>query len=793
MRLKRNTLRAVSALILALILTILSIPSPAMAAGQGTAAAGKKDLMILYTSDVHCGIDQGFGYDGLAHVKEEFEKKGYNVILVDGGDSIQGEALGMLTKGDAIIDLMNDVGYEIAIPGNHEFDYGMDVFLDLAKKADFPYISCNFTYKDKPVFDPYIIKEFDGIRVGFVGVTTPESLTTSTPSSFMDEDGNYVYGFCADKNGTKLYRAVQKAADDARADGADYIVVMGHMGNDEKSSPYTYADVISNTNGIDIFLDGHSHDTEQVVMKNKDGEDVIRSACGTKLACIGWAKITQDGKKDAGIYTWANTVTPASLFGFENDITKAVEAHKAEFADFLNVEVGETEVLLTINDPSELDSKGLPVRMVRRAETNLGDLVTDAFLARTGADIAIVNGGGVRTNIEKGVITRESILKVQPFGKSIVVIEATGQQILDALEWGARNVPDECGGFLQTAGLSYEIHSYIDSGCTSDDEGMFTGVEGERRVRNVMAGGEELDPDKVYTVASSSYIMMEQGDGYTQFNGCEIVSTDAAVDYQILLDYITEDLGGKVGREYADLDGDGRIVIVEEAPEDGDTGSEKKDAGKSEGKKTSASGSAALNPDAVPIASAEYAETAAEALGGYLGAFQKFDTQKMLDYTQEQGIDSLESDEFFQALQDPSLFFGTEDMPEGSVESLMNMMSYALDYDYEIEENRKEGDDVWLDVTLITYDFTSVSDDFLTDFLAKVMAMYLEDPDTDEDAAVSAMLESLSGALSKLDERTERSTDEVRCWLEDGIWYAELSEDFMDKLLGNFEEMFDNF
>ncbi len=788
----RLSLKPATALILALVLSLLVHPAFAMAAGRDS-DADKKDLMILYTSDVHCGVDQGFGYDGLFHLKEEYKKKGYNVILVDNGDAIQGEALGLLTEGASIIDLMNKTGYEIAIPGNHEFDYGMDVFLELAEKAEFPYISCNFTYEDELVFDPYIIKEFDGISVGFVGITTPESLTTTNPSNFIDEDGNYVYGFCEDRTGKKLYRAVQDAVDGAREEGADYIVVMGHLGNEDKCRPFTYADVISNTNGIDIFLDGHSHDTDQVVMKNKDGGDVIRSACGTKLASVGWAKITQDGEKDAGIYTWPNTVSPASLFGLENDITDSVAEWNAQFEDILSEKVGETQFLLTICDPVEKDSNGLPVRMIRRAETNLGDLTADAYLACTGADIALINAGSVRRDIPKGVITKEAILGVHPYGNALVVVKADGQQILDALEWGARSVPDENGGFLQVAGLSYEIHSYIDSGCTFNENGLFTGIEGERRVRNVMTDDGPLDPGKTYKVACSTFLALNHGDGFTQFSDCETEKSDPVLDYQALLDYIKEDLGGKVGQEYSELTGDGRIVIVEEEPKDskkdtGKTDEEKTDAGEPEG-----SGSGFASGEPTPIASEEYADTAAKAMDGFLSAFRKFDMQKIAEYAEKNNINSFDSEEFYSIIEDPSALFGSEDMPEGSAEAVLDLMSYVLDYDYEISESRTEGDDVYLDVTLITYDFTSVSEDFLGDFMAKAMTMYLKDPDLSEDAAILVMFESLNNAFAKLEDKTEKSTDEIRCFLEDGIWYADFPEDYMDKMTGNFNDMMEGF
>lgn len=555
-------------LLLALLMVCSLASGMAFAADDADDAENTRsaDIVILFTSDVHCGIDQGFGYAGLAAVRDYLESQGNAVILVDDGDSIQGEPIGTMTKGEAIIDLMNAVGYSVAIPGNHEFDYGMDQFLSLAKKAKFDYISCNFNHEEELVFEPYVIRELDGVKVAFVGVTTPKTLTSSTPRYFQDEEGKFVYGFLQDETGEAVYSAVQSSVDAAREEGAEYVVVMGHMGDEEECHPWTYADIISNTTGIDVFLDGHSHDTEQVVMKNKDGDEVLRSACGTKLSCIGYCSIDVEGKITTGLYTWNNSVPAPALLGLNNKTSDAVEKAAGALEKKLKETVATSQVLLTINDPEAVDSNGKPIRMVRRAETNLGDLCADAYRAQSGADIAFVNGGGVRVNINEGKVTLNDILKVHPFGNAMCVIEVSGQQILDALEWGSRAVPGETGGFLQVSGLSYEIHSYIESGCTSDDNGMFTGVKGERRVRNVLVDGKPIDPKATYTLAGNNYMLLNHGDGYTMFDGAPLLQDSVKLDNQVLIDYITEDLEGVIGEQYEELTGDGRIVIVEEKP-----------------------------------------------------------------------------------------------------------------------------------------------------------------------------------------------------------------------------------
>ena len=534
-----------------------------VAMAEGTEPVFTQDVVVLFTSDVHCGVDQGFGYAGLAAVRDNLAKTNH-VLLVDNGDSIQGEPIGTMTTGESSIELMNAVGYDIATIGNHEFDYGMDRFLELTKKANFPYISANFMHNDELVFAPYVIKEFDGVKIAFVGITTPKTTTSSTPKYFQDETGKFVYTFCQDETGEKLYAAVQKAVDDARAEGAAYVVAMAHLGIEGESAPWMSTDVIANTTGINALLDGHSHSIlEQEKVKNKDGEEVLLAACGTKLQAIGYLRISaKDGSMATGLYKWdtSNAVSLPDLIGLDNEVATKVN----EAMDTLNEKLGEvvakSAVDLVISDP-ETD-----VRIVRTAETNLGDLCADAYRDQSGADIAFVNGGGIRVKIAAGDITLNDILKVHPFGNALCVVEATGQQILDALEWGSRVVPEETGGFLQVSGLTYEIHTYIESSCTADENGLFTGVAGEYRVKNVKVGGEDLDVNKTYTLACHDYLLKNAGDGFTMFQQDTLLQDSVKLDNQVLIDYITGTLNGVVGEAYANPYGQGRIVAVSEKP-----------------------------------------------------------------------------------------------------------------------------------------------------------------------------------------------------------------------------------
>ena len=554
--------------ILGLLLALCMLLSGVAFAETAEAPALQQNLVILFTSDVHCGIENGFGYEGLAAVRDTLKAQGNHVLLVDNGDSIQGEPVGTMTTGEANIKLMNAVGYDIATIGNHEFDYGMTRFFELVEMADFPYISCNFVKDGAPVFAPYIIKEFDGVKVAFVGISTPKTITSSAPKYFQDENGNFIYGFCQDETGEALYAAVQSAIDAAKAEGATYVIGMAHLGNEAECAPWTYADVIANTTGMDALLDGHSHDTDQVKMLNKDGVEVIRSACGTKLECIGYLTIGTDGSLASGVYKWDNEVSAPDLLGIENEVSAAVVDATAELDAQLKTVVAKTAVDLVIYDPVAVDENGKSVRIIRTAETNLGDLCADAYRINSGADVAIVNGGGIRSTIKAGDITLNDILLVHPFGNSMCVIEVTGQELMDALEFSVRSLPGEFGGFLQVSGMTFEIHTYIESPVIMDDAKMFVGVtEGApRRVQNLLIGGEPVDPAKTYTLASHNYKIKDMGDGYTMFADNTILQDEVMIDNQVLMTYIVDILGGVVGAEYAEPYGQGRIVAVPEAP-----------------------------------------------------------------------------------------------------------------------------------------------------------------------------------------------------------------------------------
>lgn len=561
------------------------------------------EVSVVFTNDVHCAIDRtvddagiavNAGYGAVAGVADDEKRENgtANVSLVDAGDALQGGAVGTLTEGSAIVDIMNAAGYDYAVPGNHEFDYGMERFLSLVEDSDAQYLSCNFEDErtGDSVLAPYAVQEYpadpgagdeDGVlKVGYVGISTPETLTKSSPSNFQDDSGNYIYGFEGGSSGSELYASVQAAVDAARADGADYVIAIGHLGNGGITPAWTSRSVIANTTGIDAFIDGHSHETyvDEVeagtsasegsasvqTTRNAQGESVLLAQTGTKLANVGLLTIDPDAEGDAISIELKSAQDCTTIDQRAQD---AVDKVNAELSQELDQVAGESEVDLLSEDPDS----GL---YVRYQETNLGDFVADAYRARLGADIGLVNGGGVRSSIAAGDVTKGDLINVQPFGNELCLVEVSGQTILDALEMGARELPDPSGGFLQVSGLSYKIDASMPSSVVVDEHGSFVSVEGERRVHDVRVGGEPLEADKLYTVASHGYMLLEGGDGMSMFKGATVLLENVMIDNQALIDYMTQDLGGRIGQEYASPQGQSRIVMEarpEEAPQGGGT------------------------------------------------------------------------------------------------------------------------------------------------------------------------------------------------------------------------------
>ena len=624
------TLRKLISIILALLLCLalfgcstaapVETAAPTQSAAPEETSAPAEDIVILYTNDVHTYIDKPLSYDVLAALKEELESEYGSVLLVDAGDHVQGTAYGSMDQGESIIKMMNSAGYDLATLGNHEFDYGMEGTMNVISWADFPYVSCNFYEEDggvrgNNVLEPYKLFEAGGRCIAFVGITTPESFTKSTPAYFQDENGNYIYGISGGEDGQALYADVQSAIDAARAEGADLVIALGHLGVDPSSSPWTSEEVIANVSGLDAFIDGHSHtviyDTQA---SGKDGESVALTQTGEYFGSIGMMLIDgESGEISTGPIDYAEitqTVTDETgapvldedgqetteVVGYEFDSaiyggkdwlsdadTAAIKgAWIGEIDQQLGQVIGNTQLVL-----DNYDSAGN--RLVRSQETNTGDFTADALYylfddMGLEVDVAVMNGGGIRNEAVTGELTYKTAKSIHTFGNVACLQTVSGQQLLDALEWGARSVGsgEENGGFLQVAGFTYKVDSQWPDSVQMDDKGVWIGgPTGGYRVFDVMVYNkdtdayEPLDLNASYNLAGYNYTLRDLGDGFNMFSSAVNVLDYVMEDYMVLANYIQAFENGQVGAtnsplaekypgmllDYSEVSGSGRIVI----------------------------------------------------------------------------------------------------------------------------------------------------------------------------------------------------------------------------------------
>ena len=520
-----------------------------MAIGAPAASAcwlgDKSDVTILYTNDVHTYIDKQspkLTYAAIADLKQSYQDAGKDVLLVDAGDHVQGTAYGSMDEGASIIKLMNAAGYDVATPGNHEFDYGMDRAKAIMKEADFPYLSCNWVDLRTTLRVLPSVKVFvrGGRRIAFVGVTTPETFTKSTPAYFMDKaQRKYIYDIQGGEDGKKLYDAVQKAIDKAKL-LADVVIGLGHLGVDPSSSPWTSEEVIAHTSGFDAFIDGHSH----TVMENKQVQDasgkaVTLTQTGSYFANVGEMTIAADGTITTKLIP-THEGMDAGIAAMQTDWVNTVDDMLGE-----KIAVGDSDFY--VSDPAT------GKRRIRSAETNLGDFVADGIytyfneVEKLHCDVAIMNGGGIRADVPAGDWTFKTCKQVSPFGNVACLMSVTGKQIQDALEFAARFAGEdgkENGGFLQVAGATYEIHTDIPNTVQTDEKNVWIGsATGTPRVQNVKiydkASGSylPLDPGATYALAGMNYTLRNLGDGFAMFDGAELIKDYVSEDYLVMSTY----------------------------------------------------------------------------------------------------------------------------------------------------------------------------------------------------------------------------------------------------------------
>ena len=525
------------------------------------------DIIILHLNDVHCGVNDNIGYDGFVLYRDELYKKYPNIISVDVGDHIQGGTLGSISEGSAIINIMNKVGFDVAILGNHEFDYGIDQLSKLGENITSKYISSNFCYKKNKtsIFNPYKIIEKGGKKIAFIGVLTPLTFSKTYLSTLRDSNGDAIYDFLTGNNVQELYDRVQENVNKARKEeGADYVILLTHIGMELEQ--YTSDELLSKIENVDAVLDGHTHLIYNITKKDINNKNIHISQTGTKLQSIGKLIIKNDGtiiseiiqdipepsdKSNAikltrgGKEIWVNK----DMNNFINSIFNIYE-------DELNILYGSSEYDLLIRPEGTTDSHFI---YCRYQECTVGNLLADAFKSAGKSDAAIVNGGGVRSSINKGDLTRSQIMAVAPFFNNLIVKMLPGQCILDALEFGVSKHPTSSGGFPQVSGISYDIDTSLNSKVETDSQGLFLKITGKRKVTNVKINGEEIDPNKNYSISMSDFIG-NGGDGYTMMAKYEVFKEGLLTDTDAIAYYIKNDLKGIIPAEYRDFQG--RINLV---------------------------------------------------------------------------------------------------------------------------------------------------------------------------------------------------------------------------------------
>ena len=555
-------------------------------------AKDRGEVTILYTNDVHTYIANtvkdkdgnkvpGLSYGSVVALRDDLKAQGKQVALVDAGDHIQGTAYGSMDNGASIIKFMNAAKYDIATIGNHEFDYGAKRVFEVIKEAKFPYVACNFlkTKNNKPVTEAYKVLKFGKTKVAFVGIMTPETYTKSTPAYFMDEARTkFIYKIGGGEDGKELYSMVQKAID-AASKKADYVVALGHLGDDKTSSPWTSVEVIENTHGLDAFIDGHSHSTvPEKLVKDSTGKDVLLTQTGCYFAAIGKLTLSDNDKKAELITSYDRS---------DETVSALVKAWGEKVDEKMNEEIAVSDVPLYINDPENPKA-----RIVRKQETNLGDLVADAAyyyfneVEQLKCDIAIANAGGIRSDLPAGSYSYKSAKIVQPFGNVMCIVELSGQEVLEALEFGARKAGvGENGGLLHVAGIKYTIDTSIPDTIKTSAEGLWTKSPEKYRVTDIQiynketAAYEPIDLSKTYTMGGLNYTLRNMGDGFAMLANTKLVKDYVGEDYLMTSAYVKAFAKGSDGKahistansplsayknyllDYENPNGAGRIII----------------------------------------------------------------------------------------------------------------------------------------------------------------------------------------------------------------------------------------
>ena len=524
------------------------------------------EIIIIHTSDVHCGFMDNIGYDGLMLYKKELQKKYKYILTVDTGDHIQGDTIGLLSKGIDVIRIMNKIGYDVVSIGMHEFDYGLDALIECNKTLNCGYINSNFCYRNNKtsIFPQYVIKEIGGKKIAFIGIITPRTLTKTYLSKIMDEDGNMVYDFLTGENGKEFYRTIQKYINEAEA---DYNIILSYMGDDidDNLKEFTIGTIIANLYNITAVIDGRSHKINSAItFPDKEGRLIPLSQPGTKLNNIGVIKIKSNGTiiieknskipkpedeegtemvKRNGIETWIDTEMKEFLINI-------IDSHSKKLAEI----IGSVDFDLIINlDPNDGNNQ-----LTRFEESALGNLITDAIRNSGKGEISLMSAGSIKEDLKMGNISYKNIIDILPFFNDIIVKEVLGQDILDAIEYGVRSLPEKSPKFLQVSGISFKVDITFDSTVEVDNNDLFIKVKGDRRVYDVKVGTEKIDPKRKYLISFDNFIG-DGGDGYIMFRKYEEIYNTLDTDNDALISFIQNELNGTIPEYYNRTQG--RIII----------------------------------------------------------------------------------------------------------------------------------------------------------------------------------------------------------------------------------------
>ena len=527
---------------------------------QAYPAGNPEDVaaVILHTNDIHVGFEDNIGYDGLALYKEELEELYDHVLLVDAGDAIQGAPIGAISKGAELIKIMNRLGYDLAVPGNHEFDFGFEALEDRSEELKCGYTCANFCVTGgEPVFEPWRILAAGDVKIGFVGVVAPDTFVKSSIRDILNEVGEPMYDFLADETGERLAAALQQSIDEARENSADYVILVSHLGNNDTITETFRCDpIVGKLSGLDMVIDAHSHELYNRTVKDRTGKEIPIAQAGKKLESIGQLMIYKDGRLEESLVEEvpapkdleAEKVTRGKKERYVDPEMKAfIDEIVASYADTMERKIGTLSYDMIVRDEDGYD-------ISRVEENGLCDFVTDAYRAIGGTQVALLTAGSVRNNLEAGDVTYNSILNILPYSNDVVTAEVTGQMILDALEFGVAKLPDISAGFPQVSGITFHVNKEIPSSVAADEKNQFLSVDGERRVTDVKIGEEMLDPEKEYTLTGTSYVL-NGGDGYSMFRDAAILTMTMLPDNEVVMKYLEENLNGVIPDTYQEASG----------------------------------------------------------------------------------------------------------------------------------------------------------------------------------------------------------------------------------------------